>query len=197
MTDRPDALWLGGFAGRLWWTPISHSRRPTYDNPGSPVIRLCHWHRPCNESSHDGERAYGGRIMTSLEPRETGSLELVMSHVGRRGGTSWFFELATGLSAGGVGICRTYGRPETLGRIERGGLAGAIVVADDRGFDALSLLRGIRSINTDLPCWLVTREANRQTLEVALDLRVTSVLPQPVNVSAFTLTLLGALCRMD
>jgi len=123
--------------------------------------------------------------------------ELVLSVGSRFDRCTWSVALAAGLGSAGLAICRTYSRPETLGRVEQGGLAGAIVVSDREPQEGLSLLRGIRSISGDLPCWFVAREATRRTLESALTLQVSSVLIQPVNVSAFTWTLLRTLCDLD
>ena len=74
-------------------------------------------------------------------------------------------------------------------RVERGGWGGAVVIAGGRQSEGLSVLRAIRSIDRDLPCWLVTDDARRATLEAALALRVMSVFTHPVRVQDLTLAL--------
>ena len=89
----------------------------------------------------------------------------------------------------GLVACRVHTGPDTIRRVERGGLAAAVVCGDRGQIDGLSLLRIIRSIDEELPCWLVIRDATRQTLEAALALRVTSVLTHPVEVGELILAL--------
>lgn len=93
------------------------------------------------------------------------------------------------LRPAGVVVCRAHTGPDTIRRIEQGGLGAAVVCADHARIDGLSLLRIIRSIDMDLPCWLVTKDTTRQTFETALSLRVTSVVTHPDRVSALTLAL--------
>lgn len=60
-------------------------------------------------------------------------------------------------------------------------MAAAVLVADERDIDGLSLLRIIRGIDEVLPCWLVTEMATRQTLQMALSLRAMSVFVSPFD----------------
>ncbi len=53
----------------------------------------------------------------------------------------------------------------------------------------LSLLRVIRSIDDELPCWLVTPDPCRRTLQAASSLRVTGVMGYPIEVQELTLAL--------
>ena len=80
-------------------------------------------------------------------------------------------------------LFRTRTGPETIRRIEEGGLAAAVVVEDQGAIDGLSLLRIIRSIDRELPCWLLTHDMRRQTLESALALQVMSVFSREIEVA--------------
>ncbi len=93
------------------------------------------------------------------------------------------------LTPSGFAVCRTRTRVETVSRVERGGLAAAVVWGDPMPADGLTVVRIIRSIDRRLPCWLVTRQATRQMLEEALALHVTSVMTHPVEVGELTLAL--------
>ncbi len=86
----------------------------------------------------------------------------------------------------GLLACRVHTRLEAVQRVEGGGLSGAVLVTDDRSIDGLSLLRIIRSIDLELPCWLVADDADRRTLQEAFALRVTSVLTHRIGAGALT-----------
>lgn len=115
--------------------------------------------------------------------------DVLISHRLQGGETRWLNEVDTGLRPTGLRVCRVHTRAETICRVEHGGLAGAVVIADGRQIEGLSLLRTIRSIDRDLPCWLVTDDTRRATLEAALALRVMSVFTHPVRVQDLTLAL--------
>ena len=117
------------------------------------------------------------------------SHEVLFSHASLRGGPHWLGKVEAGLRPSGFVVCQTHSGPDTIRRVERGGLSGAVLIADGIQIDGLSILRVIRSIDAELPCWLVTREATRQLLEAALSLHVTSVMTQPVEVDRLTLAL--------
>ena len=104
-------------------------------------------------------------------------------------GSRWLGEVEEGLRPSGLVVCRAHSGPDTIRRVEQGGLGAAVLIADRTQIDGLSILRVIRSIDAELPCWLVTPEATRQLLEAALSLQVTSVLTQPVEVNRLTLAL--------
>ena len=93
------------------------------------------------------------------------------------------------LRPAGVLVCRAHTRPDTIRRIEQGGLGAAVVCADSAPIDGLPVLRIIRSIDVELPCWLVTKEMTRQTYQTALSLSVTSVITHPDRVGDLTLAL--------
>lgn len=86
------------------------------------------------------------------------------------------------LEPSGVRVYRAHTGPDTIRRIEQGGLGAAVVCADDAPIDALPVLRIIRSIDLELPCWLVTKDTTRQTFQTALSLSVTSVITHPDRV---------------
>ena len=120
------------------------------------------------------------------------SLELQRRITGRRilfaygeqeSGPTWLHDADAALLPLGYVLCKARTGPETIRRIEEGGLAAAVVVEDQRAIDALSLLRIIRSIDNDLPCWLLTHDTRRQTLESALALRVMSVFSREIEVA--------------
>ncbi len=115
--------------------------------------------------------------------------DVLISHRLQGGEIRWLNDVDTGLRPTGLRVCRVHTRAETICRVEHGGLAGAVVIADGRQIEGLSLLRTIRSIDRDLPCWLVTDDARRATLEAALALRVMSVFTHPVRVEDLTLAL--------
>ncbi|MBI1826493.1 MAG: hypothetical protein HY287_08180 [Planctomycetes bacterium] len=91
----------------------------------------------------------------------------------------WYDDLDAHFRPVGLEVCRTRSGSDAIDRIEQGGLAGAVLVADDHEIQGLSLVRIIRSIDAVLPCWLVTDAASRATLEAALALRVASVITRP------------------
>lgn len=97
--------------------------------------------------------------------------------------------VAAELPATGFRWCRLPTGPDVVTRVERGGLAAALFVDDRTAGEGLSLLRIIRSIDRDLPCWFITPMASRQILEAALSLRVISVMTYPVEVTEITLGL--------
>lgn len=101
----------------------------------------------------------------------------------------WYDRIDAVLQPCGLELCRTHTRVETIARVELGGLAAAVLVADDRHIDGLSLLRTIRSIDAGLPCWLVTEDTTRHTLEAALALKVMSVITHPTGASELGLAI--------
>ena len=89
----------------------------------------------------------------------------------------------------GLGLYRTSSGSETISRVERGGLAAVVLIADERRIHGLSLLSIIRSIDDDLPCCLVTSDIRRSTLQMALSLRATSVMTYPIAGGELSLVL--------
>jgi len=90
----------------------------------------------------------------------------------------------------GLGIARAYTLEDAILRVERGGLAGAVLCGDgSSGLDGISMLRIVRAIARELPCWLVTHHVTRQRLEAALSLSVVSVIPEPLDVNHLSIVL--------
>lgn len=109
----------------------------------------------------------------------------------------WLGDVEQALRPAGYAVCRTHSAPATIQRVELGGLAAAVLVADDRRINALSLLRIIRSIDDALPCWLVTDAPTRQTLQVALSLRAMSVMSNTLARRELSVALMKALPERD
>ncbi len=126
------------------------------------------------------------RPRVTIDNRRT----VLVSHGGDGGGPEWLNRLDGLFGPSGLSVCRAMAGPATIQRVEQGGLAGAIVIEDEPRTDALTLLRIIRSIDVVLPCWLVTRQATRRTLEAALALSVAGVMTPPVDLIGFSETLL-------
>ena len=113
---------------------------------------------------------------------------------GRGGDVSqWFDEVEARFQPVGLTVVRVHTSPEAVRRVEEGGLAGAVLVTDQRRIDGLSLLRIIRSIDERLPCWLVTSDTTRHTLQTALALRATSVIHDTAGVVELSLALRNVL----
>jgi CheY-like chemotaxis protein len=126
-------------------------------------------------------------ILPSLRP--TPQHHLLLSYGRHQDVARWMCGVDELLKPSGVVVCRTHTGPDTIQRVEQGGLAAAVVCADHAQIDGLSLLRIIRSIDVELPCWLVTKTATRPTLQAALSLRVISVITHPDKVDTLTLAL--------
>jgi len=101
----------------------------------------------------------------------------------------WLGEVREVLRPLGLAFFRAYNGAEAIRRVERQDLAAAVLVADRTQIEPLSLMRIIRSIDGDLPCWLVAEDATQQTLKAAMALRVRSVMTHPSAVSEFTQSL--------
>lgn len=109
------------------------------------------------------------------------SREVLLAYGGNAVGVGELHGVEATFRPDGFFVSRVHTVPDTIRRVERGGLAAAVVWAAQGQFDGLSVLRIIRSIDRELPCWLVARHATRQTLEEALLLRVKSVLSCPLE----------------
>lgn len=104
-------------------------------------------------------------------------------------GARWLGGVEPWLAPVGIDVCRAHTPPDTIRRIERGGLSAAVLCTDGSGFDGLSLMRIIRSIDGRLPCWLVLPDTSRQMLEEALMLKVSSVFTLAVPAQQLTLAM--------
>ena len=102
---------------------------------------------------------------------------------------AWVHDVGSVLRSVGVTLTCVATRDESLERVRLGGLAAAVVVAERRAYDGLSLLRTIRSISVELPCWLVTDSPTRVTLQTAMELRGVGVVSSPVDADALAAAL--------
>lgn len=114
---------------------------------------------------------------------------LLLAHSRRAFGPCWLTDAGSALRPSGWQVHRTHTGTETIARVEQGGLSAAVLIADQCDIDGLSLVQIIRSIDTQLPCWLVTESPTRQTLQQALTLRVTSVISQPTEMDGLVVAL--------
>lgn len=126
--------------------------------------------------------------MTNRSPHLPGA-EVLLAHGRGFDVPGWFGEVREVLRPLGLAFFRAYSGAEAIWRVERQGLAAAVLVADRTQIEPLSLLRIIRSIDWELPCWLVAEEATQQTLKAAMALRVRSVMTHPIAVNEFTQSL--------
>ncbi|MFQ5414685.1 MAG: hypothetical protein ACE5E6_09535 [Phycisphaerae bacterium] len=133
--------------------------------------------------------------MTSVHLRQDGEREVLVSQRAALDACGWLSDMAGRLRAFDLVVTPARSSRETIERVESGGLAGAVLVGDPVEIDGLSLLRVVRSIDAELPCWLVAAYAGRHTIQTALALRATGVLAQPVDVSALSMALLSVLAR--
>ena len=112
-------------------------------------------------------------------------------------GSRWLGHIDAAFEPTGLIVCPARTGPETIRCVEEGGLSAAVVVEDQRAIDGLSLLRIIRSIDRVLPCWLLTEDTRRTTLETALALQVTSVLTSSIGPGELAATLCRRLLTAD
>lgn len=112
-------------------------------------------------------------------------------------GPRWLGDMDARLVRSGMVLCPAHSGQETIRRVEEGGLCAAVVFEDQRAIDGLSLVRIIRSIDQVLPCWLLTGDTRRTTLETALALHVTSVLTSSIGPGELAATLCRRLLGSD
>jgi CheY-like chemotaxis protein len=119
----------------------------------------------------------------TLTPRTSfanpGSTPILVAHAVSGDAPRWCDEFESGFRPAVVSICRVHTRLDAVQRVELGGLAAAILLADDHEIDGLSVLRTIRSIDAVLPCWLLMKNVTRHALQAALTLKATSVIEFP------------------
>lgn len=134
--------------------------------------------------------------MTNLVRCDSVPAREVLVARGRGGGVwQWYDDIEARFQPVGLSVVRVHTSPDAVRRVEQGGLAGAVLVTDGRRIDGLSLLRIIRSIDAQLPCWLVTSDTTRYTLQAALALRATSVIHDSTGARELSLALRNALIR--
>lgn len=107
---------------------------------------------------------------------------LLVAQMQEAPGTSW--DIETFLSPTGAVICRTRTCREAICRVEEG-VSAAVLLEEPKTTgapDVFALLRIIRSLDAALPCWLVTRGADRRCVQRAFELRVQSIIEYPTGV---------------
>lgn len=122
---------------------------------------------------------------------------LLLAHSRRDLGPPWIGEAGLALGSRGWRVHRTHTGTETIARVEEGGLAAAVLIADRCDIDGMSLVQIIRSIDTQLPCWLVTDAPTRQVLQQALTLKVTSVISRATELDNLVVALQHLLVKMN
>lgn len=98
----------------------------------------------------------------------------------------WVWEVQGFLREAGLGICQATSEPDCIRQVERRAVRAALLAADRVAGEELTLLRIIRSIDSELPCWLVLDQAAPRLLRAAFALRARSVVTHPVDVGALT-----------
>lgn len=93
----------------------------------------------------------------------------------------WLADVDAAFAPVGLVACRTHGRDETAQCVQQGGLAAAVFWTEREWGDGLTLVRIVRSISLDLPCWLIGDDVSGWALQQAFALRVTSVLARRVE----------------
>lgn len=127
----------------------------------------------------------------TLSPSRTPQKRILFAFGEHAVGPRWLCDMDARLGRSGLVVCPAHSGQETIRRVEEGGLSAAVLFEDQRVIDGLSLVRIIRSIDQMLPCWLLTCDTRRTTLETALALHVTSVLTSSIGPGE----LAAALCR--
>ncbi|MBI4717013.1 MAG: hypothetical protein HY763_04355 [Planctomycetes bacterium] len=146
--------------------------------------------------SGDGLRTEKVLVTQELDLAPGVAREVLFAYERPFDGPAWARQISERLQPTGLVVSHVDSLAATVRRVERGGLSAAVLMADRTPFEGLSSLRVIRSIDCRLPCWFVTRETTRRTLEAALELR-TTVLSFPVEVSELTLALRRVLLDCD
>lgn len=109
----------------------------------------------------------------------------------------WLSDIDAAFAPKGLVACRVQGGDQALQCVQQGGLAAAVFWTERRWGDGLTLLRIVRSIDGQLPCWLVGDDASRWALQEALSLRVTSILARRVGPDELTELLQRRIARAD
>ena len=128
--------------------------------------------------------------MPSPIPARSPRARLLISQAARPGQDAWVDGITARLHGWRIAVERVYTGLEAVGLAERGGLDAAILAGDVPPWDGLSMLRVIRSFDTDLPC-VVVADPSKRTLQQTLALGAYSVIPQPVDVTALSRVMAG------
>lgn len=153
------------------------------------------WHLPC-KCAWQVEVCALGDGMTLLPGLGNSSERRVMlATAGVSWDRRWLADVDAAFAPTGMVACRVQGGEEAVQCVKQGGLAAAVFWTERRWGDGLTLVRIVRSIDDELPCWLVGDDASRWALQEALSLRVTSVLARRIEVDQLTLMLQKRLLR--
>jgi len=133
----------------------------------------------------------------TLAPENSGICHrrVMLARPGSSWDRQWLEDVDAAFGSAGLVACRAHGRDETALCVQTGGLAAAVLWTERQWGEGLSLIRIVRSINHDLPCWIVGDDASHWALQEAFSLRVTSVLTHRVGPGELTSTLQRRLDR--
>lgn len=120
---------------------------------------------------------------------------VLISHGDRSVEGDWICGITGYFAPRHVGVCRAYTGRQAIGFVERGGIDAAILSTKLPQMDGLSVLEIIRSIDTGLPCVVVTTDASKRTLQRALELQAYTVITQPVDLAALRRVMAGLFRR--
>jgi hypothetical protein len=132
---------------------------------------------------------WGCWTMEATGKEVIGCRRVLLAHQAWPRDRRWYGDIDEAFAPVGLLACRAHTGGEAVRCVEQGGLAGAVLVSDERHIDGLSILRIIRSIDDRLPCWLVADGLTRWTLQEALALRVASVIVASVAPDELAVTL--------
>lgn len=128
---------------------------------------------------------------------QVSSRRVMLAQPGSSWDQQWLADVDAAFAPVGLVACRVYGRDQAAQCVQQGGLAAAVFWTERQWSDGLTLIRIVRSISRDLPCWLVGDDASRWALQEAFALRVTSVLARRVGPDELTSMLQRRLDRAD
>ena len=117
---------------------------------------------------------------------QTPNRRVMLARPGSSWDRQWLADVDAAFGSAGLVACRAYGGDETAQCVQSGGLAAAVFWTERQWGEGLTLIRIVRSISSDLPCWLVGDDASRWALQEAFALRVTSVLARCVEPGELT-----------
>ena len=120
-------------------------------------------------------------MMMALGNPRADAPRTVLISTDRRPESVWSDQLADLLEPRGVGIEWARTGSETISVVEAGRADLAVLSTELPRMDGLAVLRIIRSLDAQLPCVLVARQAPKRLLEQALGLDAYSVLTTPIN----------------
>ncbi len=120
---------------------------------------------------------------------------VLISRATATGHDGWVDGLTHYLAWRSITVQRALSGREAISLVKRGGLDAAILSATTPHMDELSVLRIVRSMDSGLPCVMVTADASRSALQEALALGAYSVVTEPVNLDELTRVTVGLFRR--